>query len=66
MTKASTDQAKKLLTKTELELMHIVWSIGEGSVNDVIQNLPEHRQVAYTSVSTILRIVEKKNVKRKF
>lgn len=62
MSKASAEQEKKLLTETELELMHIVWSIGEGSVNDVIKNLPEHRQLAYTSVSTILRILVKKNV----
>jgi predicted transcriptional regulator len=62
MTRTSADQGKKLLTETELELMHIVWRIGEGSVNDVIKNLAEHRQLAYTSVSTILRILEKKNV----
>ena len=62
MSKASIDHGKKLLTETELELMNIVWSIGEGSVNDVIKNLPEHRQLAYTSVSTILRILEKKKV----
>ena len=62
MTRTNTDQGKKLLTETELELMTIVWRLGEGSVNDVIKNLPEHRQLAYTSVSTILRILEKKNV----
>lgn len=52
----------KLLTETELELMSILWKIGEGSVADVIDKLPEGRELAYTSVSTILRILEQKEV----
>ena len=42
--------------------MQIVWHLEEASVNDVIKHLPEQRQLAYTSVSTILRILEKKGV----
>ncbi len=52
----------KLLTDTELELMTILWKLGEGSVADVIENLSEGRELAYTSVSTILRILEQKQV----
>lgn len=52
----------KLLTDTELELMSILWSIGEGSVAEVIDHLPHGRELAYTSVSTILRILEQKKV----
>jgi predicted transcriptional regulator len=52
----------KLLTKVELELMTILWRIGEGSVAKVIAELPEERDLAYTSVSTILRILEQKKV----
>jgi len=52
----------KMLTEVELELMTILWKLGEGSVNDVIEGLPENRNLAYTSVSTILRILEQKGV----
>src|SRR4051812_46906588 len=56
---ASADRA---LTEVELELMTILWRLGEGTVNDVIAGLPPDRPLAYTSVSTVLRILEKKNV----
>jgi predicted transcriptional regulator len=54
---APTDRA---LTEVELELMTILWRLGEGTVNDVIAGLPPARPLAYTSVSTVLRILEKK------
>jgi predicted transcriptional regulator len=53
---------EKLFTDTELELMNILWKLGEGTVADVIEGLPEERDLAYTSVSTILRILEQKKV----
>ncbi len=52
----------RLLTETELELMNIIWTLKEGSVHDVIALLPKNRDLAYTSVSTILRILEKKGI----
>lgn len=55
-------EEQKLLTETELEFMNVIWALGEASVNDVIEHLPPERQVAYTSVSTILRILQQKNV----
>jgi predicted transcriptional regulator len=54
--------AIKLLTDVELEFMTVLWRLGEGSVNDVIEQLPPERKVAYTSVSTILRILEQKGI----
>src|SRR5580658_3846771 len=51
----------RLLTETELELMSILWKLKEGSVNDVLAALPSDRKLAYTSVSTILRILEQKS-----
>lgn len=53
---------EKLLTDVELELISILWKIGEGTVNDVISFLPPNRDLAYTSVSTILRILEQKKI----
>ena len=52
----------KMLTDVELELMTILWKLGEGSVADVIQGLSRSRDLAYTSVSTILRILEQKGI----
>ncbi len=60
--KKSKEADIKLLTETELELMSILWRLGEGSVADVIEQLPKERDLAYTSVSTILRILEQKAV----
>lgn len=46
------------LGDVELELMNILWEISEGSVHDVQKKMKEPR--AYTSVSTMLRLLEKK------
>lgn len=63
MTKARGKETdEKMLTDVELELMTILWRLGEGSVADVIEQLPKGRDLAYTSVSTILRILEQKKV----
>jgi predicted transcriptional regulator len=50
------------LTTVELELMNILWSIGKGTVRDVMAELPKNRDLAYTSVSTMLRILEQKKI----
>ena len=50
----------ELLTEVELEFMNELWALGEGTVRDVLQQLPEDRNLAYTSGATILRILEQK------
>ncbi|MBK7844150.1 MAG: BlaI/MecI/CopY family transcriptional regulator [Bdellovibrionales bacterium] len=60
--KAKRSVTEKLLTDAELELMTILWKRGEGSVADVLESLPRERDLAYTSVSTILRILEQKKI----
>jgi predicted transcriptional regulator len=62
MAKRASSGDTKRLTDVELELMTILWRLGEGTVNDVIGGLPRERELAYTSVSTILRILETKGV----
>ncbi len=52
--------AERLLTDAELELMRILWDREEGTVRDVMAALPPERDLAYTTVSTIVRILEKK------
>lgn len=51
----------KELTKAELQIMQVMWKLGSGFVNDIIEELPEPKP-AYNTVSTIIRILEKKGV----
>ncbi len=62
MSKPSQPEEPRPLTPVELELMQIVWKQGEVSVADVLAALPPERKLAYTSVSTVLRILEQKGV----
>jgi predicted transcriptional regulator len=50
----------KTLTEAELKLMDILWTKGEGTVQDVLDALSERESFAYTTVLTILRILERK------
>ena len=50
----------KPLTATELEMMNVIWRIGPCSVTQVLEQLSPTRELAYTSVSTIVRILEQK------
>jgi predicted transcriptional regulator len=52
----------RLLTEVELELMTSLWRLGGGTVHDVLATLPASRKLAYTSVSTMLRILVQKGV----
>ena len=49
-----------LLTAVELEFMNELWSLGQGSVREVLDSLPPERDLAYTSGATILRILDEK------
>lgn len=40
--------------------MNELWTLGEGSVRDVLDALPDERNLAYTSGATILRILDEK------
>ena len=48
------------LTATELEMMNVIWRLGPCSVRQVVTALRPQRELAYTSVSTIIRILEQK------
>lgn len=47
------------LTKAEEQVMQILWKEGEGFVKDLLALFPEPKP-AYNTVSTIIRILEKK------
>ncbi len=58
--KKGSEASERLLTEAELELMTILWNLGEATVKDVIAALPPERMLAYTSVATMLKILEQK------
>src|SRR6266853_612810 len=52
------------LTPLELEIMHVLWAEGPANVQAVQQHLP--RELAYTTVQTMLNVLHRKGkVKRR-
>lgn len=49
----------KDLTKAEEQVMQVLWQLEKGFVKDIIAELPEPKP-AYTTISTIIRILEDK------
>lgn len=53
-------QEKTLLTEVELEFMNVVWETGGGTVREILAQLNKVQERAYTSVATVLKIMEQK------
>lgn len=51
---------EKPLTEVELEIMNAIWDLGECNVKDVQVALSKERELAYTSVATIMKILQQK------
>ena len=62
--KSGSKPIEKPLTATELEMMNVLWRIAPATVHQVIEALLPQRQLAYTSVSTIVRILAQKGYER--
>lgn len=58
--RSSTKPSQKPLTATELEMMNVIWRLGRCSIHEVMEGLRPQRKLAYSSVSTIVRILEQK------
>ena len=48
------------LTEAELRLMEVLWEVGPATVHQVMEELPAKVPLAYNSVLTTIRILEKK------
>ena len=48
------------LTEAELRIMNVLWLRGSATVHEVLQALPPKPALAYNSILTIIRILEKK------
>ena len=53
------------LTTQELAIMKVVWRLGHATVRDVYHALLETRHIAYTTVMTMMNILETKGYLRK-
>ena len=53
------------LTGQELELMKVIWRSGQATVREVYEDLKTRRTIAYTSVQTMMNILETKGHLRK-
>lgn len=56
---------KPTLTDQELEIMKIVWDLEKCTVRDVYETLLERRKIAYTTVMTMMKILETKGFLKK-
>ncbi len=48
------------LTGQELEIMKLIWPRGQATVRDIYDALRDQRTVAYTTVQTMMNILEQK------
>lgn len=48
------------LTEAELRIMNVLWQRGSGTVQQVLEDLPPKLDLAYNSVLTTIRVLEKK------
>ena len=53
------------LTPQELAIMKVVWRLESVTVRDVYESLLARRQIAYTTVMTMMRILEEKGYLKK-
>ena len=58
------NEEQRTLTDTEIQIMNILWELKDGTVHDVLESLicTQGKDYAYTTVSTLLRVLEKKGV----
>jgi predicted transcriptional regulator len=48
------------LTGLELEIMKVIWPLGHATVREVYDDLKRRRTIAYTTVQTMMNILETK------
>ena len=53
------------LTPQELTIMKVVWTLESATVRDIYERLRERRDVAYTTVLTMMKILEQKGYVKK-
>jgi BlaI family transcriptional regulator, penicillinase repressor len=49
-----------ILTRQELQIMKVVWELGAATVKEVCDTMSQARPVAYTTILTLMGILEEK------
>ncbi|MGB1295751.1 MAG: BlaI/MecI/CopY family transcriptional regulator [Flavobacteriales bacterium] len=52
----------KEFTKAEEEIMQVLWSLGPSFTKDIHAEIQKNKPVAFNTVSTLIRILEKKGM----
>ena len=55
----------RTLTEQDLEIMKVVWELQTATVRDVYEALLRRRKIAYTTVMTMMNILEEKGYLKK-
>ena len=58
-------QPSSTLTAQELAIMKVVWAKKDATVREVYETLRERRRIAYTTVMTMMKILEEKKFLKK-
>jgi predicted transcriptional regulator len=58
-------QAHPTLTPSELAIMKVIWRLEKATVRDVYEALRTKRDIAYTTVMTMMKILEDKGYLKK-
>ena len=56
------DVSSIVLTPQEIKIMKVVWENGNATAKLVFENFYKKRQISYTTIMTMMRILEKKGV----
>jgi BlaI family penicillinase repressor len=56
---------KTVLAGQELEIMKVIWKLEQATVRDVYETLLKQRKIAYTTVMTMMKILEQKGYLKK-
>jgi predicted transcriptional regulator len=49
-----------ILTRQELQIMKVVWELGNATVKEVCDTMSQKKPVAYTTILTLMGILEEK------
>ena len=55
-------RTKIVPTNSELQILNVLWALGEGTVDNVVERLPGKPSPNYKTVQSLLRIMESKGL----
>jgi len=49
-------------SELEMQILALLWARGPSTAREVLENMPDHKERAYTSILSILQIMDKKGL----